>query len=85
MSKATLNSMQNLVSENERSNSPPMNAGKSDIEITAKLNFLIVCRFEKLTTEQQAVLRHGAVIGIEFPHDALAGKHFNNYSDNKMI
>jgi hypothetical protein len=40
---------------------------------TAKLELFIVCRFEKLSSEDQNVLRHASIIGPEFSRDVLYG------------
>jgi hypothetical protein len=40
---------------------------------TAKLELFIVCRFEKLSTEDQSVLRTASIIGSEFSREILFG------------
>jgi hypothetical protein len=40
---------------------------------TSRLEFFIVCRFEKLSSEDQNVLRHASIIGPEFSRDVIYG------------
>lgn len=44
-----------------------------NVSTTAKLELFIVCRFEKLSSEDQNVLRTASIIGHEFSRDVLYG------------
>jgi hypothetical protein len=44
-----------------------------NVSTTAKLELFIVCRFEKLSSEDQNVLRTASIIGHDFSRDVLYG------------
>lgn len=47
--------------------------GTASKSTTAKLELFIVCRFEKLSSEDQNVIRTASIIGSEFSRDVLYG------------